>query len=196
MVWALIAVLVIVVIIAVIVAAKKKASNIDGAASLPYIKKETLITAAERSFLGVLEQAVGDRFRIYAQVRLADLLSVRPGIDKSHRATAQNKINSKHADYVLCDKQTLEILCAIELDDSSHKRENRKVRDVFMEDACASAGLPLARFPAKSAYPVHEVQKSILSLLGISENETPMLKQRAEASVGKENAPSVPSAPP
>jgi very-short-patch-repair endonuclease len=196
MLWALIAAVVIAVVIALIFAARKNSSSTGGTADLPYVKQETLITAAERSFLGVLEQAVGDRFRIYAQVRLADLLSVRPGTEKSQRTTAQNKINSKHADFVLCDRQTLEILCAIELDDSSHQRESRKARDAFMEEACVSAGLPLARFPAKSAYPVNEVRHSIFSLLGIIENESPVEKKGMDIAVSKESIPSVPKAPP
>lgn len=165
--WILIALLVLIVIAAVLVAAKRKSGEPIRASDLPYEKKESLLTDAERSFLGVLEQAIGDRFRIYAQVRLADLLFVKAGTDKSKRTAAQNRINGKHADFVLCDPKTLEIICAIELDDSSHQRASRKERDAFLEKACATAGLPLARFPAKSGYVVTEVRTEIFALLGI-----------------------------
>lgn len=168
MAWLLFIALIILIAIAVAaVAVKRKSRSSSKASEFPYVKQDTLLTDAERSFLGVLEQAAGDRFRIYAQVRLADLLAVKSGTDKSRRASAQNKINSKHADFVLCNSKTLEIVCAIELDDSSHQKASRKDRDAFLEMACATAGLPLAKFPAKSGYVVAEVRAEIYALLGI-----------------------------
>jgi len=164
--WALLGLVVLVVFVVAVLAAKRKAAESGRTSDLPYIKQETLLTAAERSFLGVLEQAVGDRFRIYAQVRLADLLAVKPGIGRAERAAAQNRINAKHADFVLCSPDTLHIVCAIELDDASHQKANRQERDVFMERACAAADLPLARFRAKSGYVVAEVRAELLTLLG------------------------------
>lgn len=164
MVW--IFVLIIFIVFALLVAAKRGTSLKSGDQAFPYTKKETLLSPAERSFLGVLEQSVGSNFRIFAQVRLADLLAVRKGTDKSIRTTAQNRINAKHADFVLCNKETLEIICAVELDDASHQKENRKARDNFLEEACRSAGLPLARFPAKASYAIQDVKTSIFALLG------------------------------
>jgi len=187
MVWLFIALIILFVIAIAVIAAKRKSRDPSEASELPYVKQDTLLTNAERSFLGVLEQAIGDRFRIYAQVRLADLLAVKSGTGKSQRISAQNKINAKHADFVLCDVTTLEIVCAIELDDSSHQKTNRKERDAFLEMACAAAGLPLARFPAKSGYVVADVRAAIYSLLGIgAESEV----QRTPRIVASAPAPS------
>lgn len=172
MVWVLIALLILIVIAVALVAAKRKSDKPIEVSDLPYVKQETLLTDAERSFLGVLEQAIDDRFRIYAQVRLADLLSVKAGTERGKRAAAQNRINGKHADFVLCNPKTLEIVCAVELDDSSHQRANRKERDAFLERACATAGLPLARFPAKFGYVVAEVRADIFALLDIKAEPT------------------------
>jgi very-short-patch-repair endonuclease len=168
MAWILIGLIALAIVIVALVAAKKNATARTATADCPYVKQATLLTDAERSFLGVLEQAVGERYRVYAQVRLADLISVKPGTEKSKRTSAQNRINQKHADFVLCEPATLAIVCAVELDDSSHQREKRKVRDAFVEQACAAAGLPLARFPAKGAYAIQEVRSAILTLLGLS----------------------------
>lgn len=164
--WILLGFVVVALLIIAVLAARRRSDESGRAPTLPYIKQETLLTAAERSFLGVLEQAAGDRFRIYAQVRLADLLAVKPGTDRAGRAVAQNRINAKHADFVLCKPDTLEIVCAIELDDASHQKANRRERDAFVEQACAAAGLPLARFPVKAGYVVADVRAEILRLLG------------------------------
>ena len=50
--------------------------------TLPYESKGKLVTPAERSFLGVLDQVVGQHYRIMAQVRLADVIKVKKGLDK------------------------------------------------------------------------------------------------------------------
>lgn len=190
--WMLLGFVVVTLLIIAVLAARRRPDESGGASALPYIKQETLLTAAERSFLGVLEQAVGDRFRIYAQVRLADLLSVKPGTDRAGRAAAQNRINAKHADFVLCKPGTLEIVCAIELDDASHQRANRQERDVFVEKACAAAGLPLARFPAKAGYVVAEVRADILRLLGMTlAPEVPAESPAAPAAPAADPAPPV-----
>jgi hypothetical protein len=47
--------------------------------ALPYESKGTLVTPAERSFLEVLDQVVGQHYRIMAQVRVADVISVKRG---------------------------------------------------------------------------------------------------------------------
>ncbi|MCC2637823.1 MAG: protein of unknown function, and zinc finger-containing [Moraxellaceae bacterium] len=138
----------------------------EKAINFPYQRKEVLLTPAERSFLGVLEQAVGEQYRIYAQVRLADLMVVKAGLDKSSRATAQNRINGKHADFVLCERDTIRVVAAIELDDLSHQRDDRQKRDDFLNEACRAANLPLVRFSAKAAYSVRQVREDVACAVG------------------------------
>lgn len=151
---------------------KKDATNNseDGpqqaAISYPYVRKGALLTAAERSFLGVLEKIVGDRYRIYAQVRLADVISIRPGTEKRQRQMALNRITSKHVDFVVCEKFTLDVLCAIELDDSTHSKEDRMARDRFVEGVLHTANLPLVRVVARAGYQPDEVRKSLEKVLG------------------------------
>ncbi|EKP0308843.1 DUF2726 domain-containing protein [Aeromonas veronii] len=132
---------------------------------LPYDLQETLFTPAERSFLGVLDLAVGDKARVFAKVRVADVLTPQAGIGKSKWQQHFNKISAKHFDYLLCHPADLSFICAIELDDSSHRHQKRKARDLFLKTACDSAGLPLLQIPASSHYLVDELREQILPLL-------------------------------
>jgi Protein of unknown function (DUF2726) len=59
----------------------------------PYERRDFL-SPAERSFFGVLQQAIGDEYLIFAKVRVADLLGVRSGI--SDRQAHLNRITAKH----------------------------------------------------------------------------------------------------
>lgn len=78
---------------------------------------------------------------------------------------AFNKIGAKHFDYLLCDPADLSFLCAVELDDSSHRHQKRKARDQFLKEACEGAGLPLLQIPASSHYQVEELREQLLPLL-------------------------------
>ena len=145
-----------VAILFVIIAAVIKALMArQGAVSFPYAKQPTLFTPAERSFLGVLEQAVGNQHRVFGKVRLADVIRVQ-GIAGKKRQSAFNRIQSKHLDFVVCAANDLSIQCAVELDDRSHAK--RKARDQFVDNAMWAAGVPLHRVPAKGAYSVQEVR--------------------------------------
>ena len=108
-----------------------------------------LLSEAEQKFFGVLQPLVGSACNVSSKVRLADLFDVRPGRGQQ---AAFNKIQSKHIDFVLTDPATSRILCAIELDDSSHLRPDRIERDEFIDDLFGRNHLPLLRVPCMWTY--------------------------------------------
>jgi hypothetical protein len=63
---------------------------------------------------------------------------------------------------LVCEPGTLKIICAVELDDKSHRRADRASRDGFVEKALAGAGIPLARFPVQRSYKEQDIAKKIL----------------------------------
>jgi hypothetical protein len=137
----------------------------NGRTSLfPYSRKAALFSPAERSFLGVLEQAVGSHYRIFGKVRIADVVETKRGLSGSHRQGAFNRISAKHFDFLLCDKQNLAVICVIELDDRSHGRSSRQRRDAFVSELCRNVGLPLLRMPASRSYSLPELRVKILEL--------------------------------
>jgi len=119
---------------------------------LPYIRKGKLFTPAEASFYHVLKSAVGHQYAIFGQVRVADLLIPQKGLSKSEWQKHFNWISAKHVDFVLCDRESLQVMCAIELDDDTHTHVNRLKRDGFLDKAFQAAGLPLVRIRTKHTY--------------------------------------------
>lgn len=130
-------------------------------AALPYQKESVLFTPAERSFLGVLESAIGDQFRVFGKVRLADVIKVKPGLSGSARQQAFNRIQSKHLDFVICDTGDLSVQFVVELDDSSHQQYRRQARDEFLDKALTAAGVPVFHFPVKRTYSVQDIRGAI-----------------------------------
>jgi hypothetical protein len=127
----------------------------------PYEKKQTLFTPTERSFLGVLEQAVDGKLRIMGKVRLADVVKVRNGNNKSAWRKALNKIQSKHVDFVACDMATLGVKFVVELEDKSHNEPKRQDRDEFIDKVFAAAKIPVFHFTAKRTYTIQELQNAL-----------------------------------
>jgi hypothetical protein len=135
--------------------ASADASLHGGARCLPYRRRDDFLSPAELSFYRVLVTAVGNRAVICPKVNLADVVFVSGGTDVQK---FRNKIDRKHADFLLCRPETLKPLCAIELDDASHKRRDRQDRDGFVDKVFAAADLPLVRVPAKSGYSISEIR--------------------------------------
>jgi hypothetical protein len=144
MTWSIIVVVLVIAIVLIVVAAIKKAPM----AKYPYRRKTPLFTKAERSFLGVLDQAVSGELRILGKVRVADVLTPEKGLPKSEWQSAFNRISKKHFDFLLCEPGGLDPICAIELNDKSHNRRERKARDEFLDKACEAAGIALHHFDA------------------------------------------------
>lgn len=140
-------------------------SDLPNPKKYPYFKNTALLTPAEISFRHSLKIVVGNSYDINAKVRLADLISVHKGLPKSEWSRAFNQIKAKHVDFVLVDKITTEILCGIELDDSSHNTPKRQQRDGFVEAALKRANLPLLRFKAEHTYSSKEIEQAINSIL-------------------------------
>jgi len=130
-----------------------------GANQYPYRKRESVMSGNERDFYEALLRAVGNDFDVFGMVRMADLLVVETGVAK--RMSWQNRINCKHIDFVLCDRQTQEPLLAIEVDDRSHQRKDRQDRDYFVDRAFEAANLPLLRVTATRKYSAKDLKVAI-----------------------------------
>jgi len=158
--WPLIAILVVFGIGAIVLKAFLKGKE-GGTEDYPYEKEPALFTTAERSFLGVLEQAVDGKLRIMGKVRLADVVKVKRQNNKSTWQKAFNRIQSKHLDFVACDPATLGVKFVIELDDKSHNESKRQDRDLFLDKVLEAAAIPVFHFPAKRQYVVPEIQSTL-----------------------------------
>lgn len=133
----------------------------EPASALPYRRKDYLLTKAERAFFEVLQGCAGGDFLIFAKVRLADLVWIPGGTES--RMSFQNRIHSKHIDFVLCSRDAVRPVLAIELDDSSHERESRRARDEFVDATLNAAGLLFLRVPVRARYDAAELRTLIRS---------------------------------
>lgn len=177
--WIFIAAVILAIVAIILVKLSQKGEA--ESAVYPYQNADALFSPAERSFYGVLNQAVGENVKIFGKVRVADVAVPKKGLSRSDRQKAFNKISGKHFDFLLCSNDDLSVICAIELDDRSHQSKKRQQRDEFLNGVCNAAGVPLIQILAKSGYVINEVKQLIAPHLKIKE-----LRGQQEESVPQE----------
>lgn len=110
-----------------------------------YQLRKYLLSPTELSFYKVLLHVVENKKTILCKVRMTDIFY-------TNEPTARNRIAQKHIDFILCDPQTMKPLAAIELDDKSHERADRKERDMLVDSIFQKTGLPIIHIKAQREY--------------------------------------------
>ena len=105
-----------------------------------YQARPLLTKREHQEYLKLKQYADARGWLICPKVRLWDLIEPKKG--RSDRKELENKIRSKHVDFVLVDPE-LKLVGVLELDDSTHDREDRKSRDCFVRDALEGAGITM-----------------------------------------------------
>ena len=104
-----------------------------------YERKASVMSRTEHKFLYTLRQINPAKYEVLPKVALFNV------INKVTNAAYRNEL-FRVCDYCFVDKDTFEPLLLVELNDSSHKRADRRMRDEKVAAICRSAGLPLVTF--------------------------------------------------
>ena len=115
---------------------------------MPYRIRKDFFTANEYRFFYKLAMYVGDLAFIFPKVGLKDIFEVETGIG-ANWGTYFNKIARKHVDFILVEPNDMKVVCAIELDDSSHNGMKAKINDKFKNRLFEEQNLPLIRFSTR-----------------------------------------------
>jgi hypothetical protein len=151
-----------VVIIGLTIASKLKGRS--ASSNFPkdhYYLRPSVVSPAERSFLGVLQTLNYEGIIILTKVRIADVVGIRKGLEARDRQAALNRVVSKHVDFLLVQESDARPVVAIELDDSTHDRPDRSDRDSFVDQVFHSVGLPLLHIKASASYNPRDIHAAI-----------------------------------
>ncbi len=144
---------------------------------LPY-RKKLLLTKNEYWFYKSLK-GIADKYSyaVLAKIRLADLVEVSSEIDKNEYMKYFAKIRSKHIDFILCKKDNLYPELLIELNDNSHKTEDRAKRDELIEKICEKVGYKII-----FVYGTQSLEENIKRALKINDtnNNDPPVAENTE----------------
>lgn len=154
--------LVLLVVIIALVASR----FIDNSNPFQVQRKASLFSPVERSFLGLLEKAVQNEYRILNRIKLADVLEVRDTVSDKGRRSTLLKLNAKYLDYVLCEPDSMKVIAVLDLVNIHNKEGHKAVPDWFVSGALEAAGVPYLRIAIKAGYTVAELQTVIANKLG------------------------------
>lgn len=121
-----------------------------------YAVKDSFMSAPERELYARLLRLVGGDFAIFPQVALVSL------IDKVNFGSYRNEL-FRVVDFALCDRFSLKPVLIIELNDASHKREERMRRDEKVRCIAARAGLNVLTLELDSMPDDRALRKKIFS---------------------------------
>jgi hypothetical protein len=140
-----------------------------------YATKDSLLSPAEINFYHVLKQVVGDSAIISPKVNLWDIFFIKRGNNANYMAL-KAKIDRKHVDFLLCHTQTMKPIIGIELDDNSHQRTDKQMRDHFVDRVFSAAGLPIVHIPVQHSYNTETIsellRQYLLSTKAMAEQNT------------------------
>ena len=108
--------------------------------------KTHLVTNYEHLYLEKLRLWFGSRCYIYCQVSVGSAVQINADVsdlNMTQRRTFAQKCNNMSFDFMLIDRATDRIVCAIELDDPTHQRIERKLRDRRLDKVCKEANIPI-----------------------------------------------------
>lgn len=111
---------------------------------LARIQRKPLMTANEKEFFARLQRALPGHL-VFPQVSFAAFLTDDGKLSSQKRWAIRARFDRKIADFVVCDRSTLEIVAIVELDDRTHSSAADRKRDELTK----AAGYQTIRFQSK-----------------------------------------------
>ena len=106
-------------------------------------QRKFLLTKYEYYFYKKLKPIADEmNLTILAKIRLADIVEPQSGQQRRDWNRSFAKIKAKHIDFALANPENLMIKLVIELNDSTHSREDRKKRDEFLAAVLEQTNIP------------------------------------------------------
>jgi len=149
----------------------------DNSFPFPFDCKPTIFTPAEKNFQNLVEQAMGNKYRVVNRVKLADIVTIRNGVSNRASQSAATTAEGKYLDFVICERNSMKLLGVIDLVDTQGKGYKIK-KDWFVSGALEAAAIPHLRIKVKANYTLDEIRACINSrLLG---NRSPLPKVKGK----------------
>ncbi|WJG08886.1 DUF2726 domain-containing protein [Aliiglaciecola sp. LCG003] len=145
----------------------------DNGLSFPFKRKTALLSQTEVTFLDLIERAVGSKYRVLCRVRLSEVLSLRQNTDKRTAKSALLKASSRQLDFVLCNKDDMSPVIAVDLVNPKGKEGYKTQRDWYVTSALDAARIPHLRIKVKNGYTAQEIKECIDGKLGPIQRKQP-----------------------
>ena len=155
MLYAIAIFVVVIIAVAIMAAAQKGGAQGKEPTHWPYYAKRPLSDPEQVLYYRLVQALPG--FVILPQVGLSRFLGVKKG---NNHGEWNNRINRMSVDFLVCNKG-MQIVAAIELDDSTHARSDRQKADDKKNKVLKSAGVTLLRWSVKAIPDVAAIRQQL-----------------------------------
>ncbi|MES2675917.1 MAG: DUF2726 domain-containing protein [Pseudomonadota bacterium] len=158
-----------------------------------YEKKDSLLSHAETLLFDALQSAVATDYWLLAKVTVTDVIAIK----SVNGGSLPNPLQGKQFAFVVCAKNTLQILCAIEFNEKIQTQDLSTLSDSPLSTICVKAKVPLLNISRQLKYDtqqlraqidqeinvfeIKKLQPKILSVTATTENTTPAEPARKTA---------------
>ena len=140
---------------------RKSRDNQTTAQTISYLYKPkgSVMTPSENEFFDVLLKIVNSQYYVFPQIHLSSILDHK--INGQSWKGAWGSIQQKSVDFTICDTRSRLPILVIELDDMTHDRDDRKLRDMKVDQVFEQAGLPILHFRTGAITDYEQVKSRI-----------------------------------
>jgi hypothetical protein len=132
---------------------------------LARIQPKPLMTHNEKAFFQRLQRAL-PRHYVFPQVSFGALVTDDGRLTQQKRWAVRSRFDRKIADFVVCDRESLEVVALVELDDRTHSKATDSRRDELTK----AAGYHTMRFQSKQK-PTETEIAALFCRLGVAESK-------------------------
>jgi len=110
-----------------------------------HVVSQPLLDEWEQPFFELLQSAL-PQFHIFPQIAFLGIMQPREGLEWADKARVLGYISRKRFDFLVCRRDTLEVVANIELDGKRHERRACQRSDEKRDKLIEAAGYKVYRF--------------------------------------------------
>ncbi|MBP8256147.1 MAG: DUF2726 domain-containing protein [Opitutaceae bacterium] len=137
----------------------------DGS-SADYERLGSVLSPAERKYLGVMAPLLPQGVGVLVKVRLAEVFVPRRGLEAARRRAAGQRLRGESVDFLLVRAEDFSPLAGMAFHEEARRPESREARSYFVENTFVRNGLPYLTVAAQEAYDGDDLRDRLASLLG------------------------------
>lgn len=131
-----------VILLAVLALKLTRIAKAPAAASA--VVSRPILSENEREFFHRLQRALPSYY-VFPQVAANALLKVATGVPQKRYHATRNRFAQKHVDFVVCHRDSLDVVAIVELDDRTHQAS----KDALRDEMFGGAGYKTYRFESR-----------------------------------------------
>ncbi|MES2822280.1 MAG: DUF2726 domain-containing protein [Pseudomonadota bacterium] len=160
-----------------------------------YEKKDSLLSHAEKLLFDALQSAVAADYCLLAKVSVTDVIEIK----SANGGALPNPFSGKQFAFVVCEKNTLQILCAIAFNEKIQTQDIATLSDSPLTSICVKAKIPLLNISRQLKYDAQQLRAQIdreINVFEIKKMPPKILSATVTAANTTPTEPAIKTAPP